>query len=58
MLKPEFILIDYTRGALVGIGTEDECHSQLKKCLAGERSMNSYIIAEVKVLSKMERIES
>lgn len=56
-MKPEFILINWYRGAIVGAGTEDECRAQLEKISNGPGN-NAYVIAEVKVRSQMKRIES
>jgi hypothetical protein len=58
-MKPEFILIDWSRGSMVGCGTEEECREQMVKATRNEtHSRNAYLIAEVKVLSEMKRIES
>jgi hypothetical protein len=58
-MKPEFILIDWSRGSVVGVGTEDECRDQMTK--AGRNTDNhnhTYLIAAVKVMSEMRRVES
>lgn len=57
-MKPEFILINWYRGAVVGEGTEDECRAQLEKISNGPGRNDAYVIAEVKVRSQMKRIES
>ena len=54
--KPEFMLLNWSKGEISGCGTEEECREQLKKCASG--SDDSYIIAEVRVLSEMKRIET
>jgi hypothetical protein len=58
-MKPEFILIDWSRGSVVGVGTEAECREQLTK---GGRNTdhlnNTYLLCEVKVMSEMKRVES
>lgn len=57
-MKPEFILIDWSRGSMVGCGTEEECRAQLKKASDNpENFKHAYLIAEVKVLSEMQRVE-
>jgi hypothetical protein len=58
-LKPEFMLINWSSGAVAGSGTEKECRDQLGKCLRGEVGpRDTYIIAKVLVLSEMKRVES
>jgi hypothetical protein len=57
--KPEFMLINWSKGNIAGCGTEDECREQLTKCAKGSVGPNdAYIIAEVKVLSELKRVES
>jgi hypothetical protein len=58
-MKPEFIVIDWSRGNVVGVGTEDECREQLKKAQRNtDYFNNTYLICEVKVMSEMKRVES
>jgi hypothetical protein len=57
--KPEFMLLNWSKGSIAGCGTEEECRAQLKKCSSGEVGPDdAYILAEVKVLSEMKRVES
>lgn len=56
-MKHEFVLIDWSRGSVVGAGTEAECREQLTKRNSLYRN-NTYLIAEVKVMSEMKRVES
>lgn len=53
-MKPEFILINWSKGEVIGWGTEAECRAQLEKAT----SADSYLLAEVRVLSRMLRTES
>ena len=59
-MKPEFILINWHTDALVGYGSEAECRLQLEKISKGSSTVgnHTFIIAEVKVWSRMKRIES
>jgi hypothetical protein len=58
-MKPEFILIDWSRGSVVGVGSEDECREQLKKAQRNiDHFNNTYLVCEVKVMSEMKRVES
>jgi hypothetical protein len=44
---------------VVGVGTEAECREQLKKAQRNnDHFNNTYLIAEVKVMSEMKRVES
>lgn len=58
--KPEYILLNFSTGRLVGCGPEDECRTQLKKVNDGSSAgeADTYILAEVKVLSEMKRVET
>jgi len=51
--KPDFILINRSDGRLVGFGSEEECRAQLSKT----NDYRTYIIAEVKTVSTMQRVE-
>jgi hypothetical protein len=57
-MKPEFILINWSNGSVWGTGTEAECREQLNKCPSGTHLHDTFIIAEVKVLSETKRVES
>jgi hypothetical protein len=58
-MKPEFMLIDWSRGSVVGCGSEDECREQLKKTQRNsDHFNNTYLLCEVKVMSEMKRVES
>jgi hypothetical protein len=58
-MKPEFILIDWSRGSVVGVGSEAECREQLTKAKRhNDHFSNTYLICEVKVMSEMKRVES
>lgn len=59
-MKPGFLVINWSKGAVSGVTeTEEEARDQLKKCLRnGDLANDSYILAEVKVLSEMRRVES
>jgi hypothetical protein len=58
-MKPEFMLINWSRGSVSGCGTEDECREQMGKALRNnERANDTYAICEVKTLSEMKRVES
>jgi hypothetical protein len=58
-MKPEFILVDWSRGSCVGVGSEAECREQMKKAQRhNDHSNNTYLICEVKVMSEMKRVES
>lgn len=58
-MKPKFLLVNWSRGEVVGTAdTEKEVRSQLEKAsLNSERFRDSFLIAEVKVLSEMRRVE-
>jgi hypothetical protein len=54
------MLINWTTGSVVGCGTEEECREQLEKCCiigTAPGPHDRYIIAKVKVLSQMQRVE-
>lgn len=58
-MKPEFVLIDWSRGSVVGCGTEKECREQLTKVSRNNEFKDStFLVCEVKTLSAMKRIES
>jgi hypothetical protein len=58
-MKPEWMLIDWSRGSVAGCGTEEECRVQLEKASRNkDNMMNAFVLAEVKVLSEMKRVES
>jgi hypothetical protein len=54
--KPGHLLINWDTGKVVGSGDKDEVREQLKKLI--DASDDAFIIAEVKMLSAMRRIES
>jgi hypothetical protein len=58
-MKPEWMLINWSRGSVAGCGTEAECRDQMAKALRNnDNTQSAFILAEVKVLSEMKRIES
>jgi hypothetical protein len=58
-MKPEFMLIDWSRGSVAGCGSEAECREQLEKaCRNKDHTLNAFALCEVKVLSEMKRVES
>lgn len=58
-MKPEFVLLDWSKGAVVGVGTEAECREQLAKAARNATNFNNtYLLAKVEVLSEMKRVES
>jgi hypothetical protein len=58
-MKPEWMLINWSRGSVAGCGTEEECREQLAKVLRNnDHTQSAFVLAEVKVLSEMKRIES
>lgn len=58
-MKPEFMLINWSKGTVVGCGTATECREQMVKCSRGTAGPNdTYLLTEVKVLSEMKRVES
>jgi hypothetical protein len=58
-LKPNFLLVNWSNGSVLGVAdTETEAREQLAKSSKGERYLDTYIIAEVRVLSEMKRVES
>jgi hypothetical protein len=58
--RPEFVLINWSSGSVVGCGDEEECRSQLEKVTEGTSVAkgDTFAIAEVKVLSELKRIET
>jgi hypothetical protein len=59
-IKPKFMLINWSRGAVVGTSDDEaECRKQLGKATAssGDSFRDTYVITEVKVLSQYERVE-
>lgn len=57
-MKPRWLIVNWTKGSVSGIaGTEEEARSQLKKCVNGTPN-DTYLLAEVKVLSELKRVES
>lgn len=58
-MKPEFMLINWSKGAVAGCGSETECREQLQKCCRGTAGpSDTYLLAEVKVMSELRRVES
>lgn len=58
-MRPDFMLIDWTRGSVVGVGSEVECREQLEKIVRNkDHTLRAFAICEVKVLSEMKRVES
>lgn len=57
--KPEYLLINWSKGSVVGCGTEAECSKQLEKCIKGDVGPDdAYILAAVELLSEMKRVET
>lgn len=58
--RPSFVLINLKEGSLVGVGTEEDCRTQLKEISDGSSAAKGdpYLLAEVKVLSEMKRVET
>jgi hypothetical protein len=58
-MKPEFVLIDWSRGSVVGLGTEAECREQLTKAASNNDNYRDvFLVCEVKTMSEMQRVES
>jgi hypothetical protein len=53
--RPDYLLINWDKGEVVGSGDGDEVRDQLRKIT---ESTHAFIIAKVEVLSEMKRVES
>lgn len=53
--KPDYLLINWDKGEVVGSGDKDEVRGQLEKIIV---STDAFLIAKVEVLSEMKRVES
>jgi hypothetical protein len=55
----KYLVVNWSKGTVAGCSeTEEEARAALKKCCGGSHHLDTYIIAEVKVLSEMKRVES
>lgn len=60
MYRPDYVLVNYDSGTLVGTGDEAEVREQLKKISQGNSAANAdaFLIAKVEVMSAMRRVET